>query len=128
MNIILWVLQGLLTAMFGLSGFMKASGTKESVMEKGGKNMAWVESVSAGNLKMIGIVEVLAAIGLILPQVTGILPWLTPLAAVGLVLTMVGAMALHAKRGDGAAALITNAVILLVAAFVAYGRFVLVPA
>ena len=90
--------------------------------------MAWVESLSAGNVKLIGIVEVLAGIGLILPQLTGILPWLTPLAAVGLVFTMIGAIILHVRRGDGAQAIVMNVVLLLMASFVAYGRFALVPA
>ncbi len=128
MNIVLWILQALLAGLFGMSGAMKASSSKDAIKEKGGQNMAWVDSLSDSNVKIIGILEVLAAIGLILPQVTGVLPWLTPLAAVGLVLTMIGAMALHAKRGDGAPAIIANAVLLLVAAFVALGRFVLVPA
>ncbi len=105
----------------------KPMGVKD-IKEKGGERMAWVDSLSNNNVKIISILEVIAAIGLILPQVTGVLPWLTPLAAVGLVLTMIGAMALHAKRGDGAPAIITNAVLLLIAAFVAFGRFVLVPA
>ena len=123
MNIVLWVLQGLLAAMFLMAGFMKASSSKEDVKEKGGERMAWVEDVSATNLRLIGIVEVLAAIGLILPRLTGILPILTPLAAVGLVFTMIGAIMLHVKRKDGAQAIIVNVVILLLAAFVAYGRF-----
>lgn len=66
--------------------------------------------------------------GLILPQLTGILPWLTPVSAVGLVLTMMGAVILHMRRGDGVKAISVNIMLLLLAAFVAYGRFVLLPA
>lgn len=128
MNIVLWILQGLLAAMFLMAGFMKAGQSKEGLKEKGGERMAWVDDISASNVKLIGILELLAAIGLILPMLTNILPWLTPLAAVGLVLTMVGAILLHIRRGDGMQSIMTNVVILLVAAFVAYGRFVLVPA
>ncbi len=128
MNIFVWVLQGLLAAMFLMAGLMKATQSKAKVKESGGERMAWVDSVSEGGLTTIGVLEFLAAIGLILPQVTGILPWLTPLAAVGLVLTMIGAAALHIKRGDDTSAVVTNIVIMLVAAFVAYARFVLVPA
>ncbi len=128
MNIALWVLQGLLAVMFLMAGFMKATKSKEELKATGGERMAWVDSVSAGNVRLIGILEVLIALGLVLPQLTGILPWLTPLAAVGFVCTMIGALLLHLQRKDGAQALVTNIVLLLLAAFVAYGRFVLIPA
>lgn len=128
MNIALWILQGLLAVMFLMAGMMKATKSKEELKEAAGENMAWVDSVPASNVRLIGILEVLIALGLILPHLTGILPWLTPLAAVGFVCTMIGAAALHVQRGDGAQAVVTNMVLLLLAAFVAYGRFVLVPA
>lgn len=127
MNIVLWIIQGLLGAMMLAAGGMKASQSKEKLLESGDQ-MAWANDVSASNIKVIGVLELLAGLGLILPQLTGILPWLTPLAAVGVILTMIGAMTLHIKRGDPTSSLVTNAVILAVAAFVAYGRFVLVPA
>jgi uncharacterized membrane protein YphA (DoxX/SURF4 family) len=123
MNILLWILQGLLASMFLMAGLMKASKSKDELKEKGGDRMKWVEDVSPGNLKVIGVLEVLAAIGLILPQLTGILPWLTVLSAVGLVLMMIGAEILHLRRGDGAQALVTTLFLLLMAGFVAYGRF-----
>ena len=128
MNLALWILQGLLAVAFLMAGLMKASKSKEALKEQGGERMAWVDDVSDSNLRLIGILEVLAGIGLILPQLTGILPWLTPLAAVGLVLTMIGAITLHVRRGDGAQAIVPTVILLLMAAFVAYGRFVLVPA
>ena len=128
MNIALWIVQGLLAVVFVMVGFMKLSQSKDALKEKGGGRMDWVDSVSANNVKLIGIVEVLGGIGLILPQLTGILPWLTPLAAVGLVLDMIGAIILHVRRGDGAQPIVANVILLLLAAFVAYGRFVLVPA
>ncbi len=125
MNIALWIVQGLLAAIFLMAGSMKVSKSKAEIKEIGGEKMDWVDDVSDSNLKLIGILEVLAAIGLILHQVTGILPWLTPLAAVGLVLTMASAAMLHARRKE---ALVPTIVLLLIAAFVAYGRFVLIPA
>ena len=125
MNIVLWILQGLLAVVFLMAGFMKVSQSKDALKEQAGERMAWVDDVSDSNLKLIGILEILAGIGLILPQLTGILPWLTPLAAVGLVLTMIGAMMLHVRRSDGAQAIVVNVVLLLLAAFVAYGRFTL---
>jgi uncharacterized membrane protein YphA (DoxX/SURF4 family) len=125
MNILLWVLQGLLAVVFLMAGMMKVSQSKDGLKEKGGGRMDWVDDVSDSNIKLIGIVEVLAALGLILPQLTGILPWLTPLAALGLVLTMAGATMLHIRRGE---AFVPTIVLLLFAAFVAYGRFALIPA
>ncbi|MFK7803502.1 MAG: DoxX family protein [Anaerolineae bacterium] len=128
MNIALWILQGLLALMFLFTGGQKATKSKDELKESGGDMMAWVDSLSDNNVRMIGVVELLIGLGLLLPQLTGILPWLTPLAAVGLVCTMIGAALLHSQRGDGAQAIITNVVIGLLAVFVAYGRFVLVPA
>ncbi|MDJ0755078.1 MAG: DoxX family protein [Ardenticatenaceae bacterium] len=127
MDIVLWILQALLAVMFLMAGLMKATRSKEQIKESGGERMAWVDSLSEGQVTTIGVLEVLAGIGLILPQLTGILPILTPLAAVGLVLTMIGAALLHIQRGDGAQSIMTNIIILLLAAFVAYGRFALVP-
>ena len=128
MNISIWIVQGLLAVVTLMTGFLKVSQPKAKLKEMGAGRMDWVDSVSAGNLKLIGIVELLIGAGLLLPPLTGILPWLTPLAAVGLVCTMIGAMLLHLKRGDGMQAIATNIVLLVLAAFVAYGRFVLVPA
>ena len=119
MNIALWIVQGLLAAAFLMAGLMKASQPKEKLAE----NMAWVNDFSASQVRAIGIVEILGAIGLILPAATGILPILTPLAAVGLVVTMLGAASTHLRRGESQM-IAVNFVLLLLAAFVAYGRFV----
>jgi hypothetical protein len=77
-------------------------------------------------LKVVGILELMGAAGLILPGLTKILPILTPIAAVGLVLTMVGAIVVHLPRKEYAN-VGGNVVLLLMAAFVAYGRFVVMP-
>lgn len=122
MNIALWVVQGLLAVAFLMTGIMKATRSKEKLAE----NMAWVNDFSAGTVRLIGILEVLGAIGVVLPKLTGILSWLTPTAAVGLVLTMVGAALTHLRRGENSN-IVTNVVLLTMAASVAYGRFVLLP-
>jgi hypothetical protein len=75
---------------------------------------------------MIGILEVLGAVGLILPALTDILPILTPLVAVGLTLTMVGAAITHFRRGEYPN-ITMNLVLMALALFIAYGRFVLLP-
>lgn len=122
MNIALWIVQGLLAAAFLMAGFMKATQPKEKLAE----NMAWVNDFSASQVRAIGIVEILGAIGLVLPAVIGILPVLTPLAAVGLVLLMISATITHQRRNEGQM-IVINAVLLLLATFVAYGRFVAFP-
>ena len=126
MNTLIWILQGLIALMFAMAGFMKLSKPKEELKKQG--SMAWVNDVSSSTLKLIGTLELLAALGLIVPQVTGIQSWLTPVAALGLVFTMIGALTLHIRRGDGRQALVVNVMLLLIAAFVAYGRYTLVPA
>ena len=122
MNAALWIVQILLALVFLMAGIMKATRSKEKLAER----MDWVEDFSEGTIRLIGILEILGAIGLILPAVTGILPWLTPLAALGLALTMVGAMIAHIRQGEYSS-LIVNLILLAMALFVAYGRFVVVP-
>ena len=122
MNVAIWIVQILLALAFGAAGFMKITQPREKLQT----NMKWVEDFAPNTIKGIGTLEALAAIGLILPFLTGILPILTPLAAVGLILVMVGAIYTHFRRGE-ASVTVVNLVLLLLAAFVAYGRFVLVP-
>ena len=123
MNIALWILQGFLAAIFLIAGAIKVIKSKDELKALGGEKMNWVDSISAVSVKLIGTLEVLAAIGLILPQLTGILPWLVPLAAFGLVLTMIGAVMLHQRRGDGPKAIVQVIILLVMAAFTTYGRF-----
>jgi uncharacterized membrane protein YphA (DoxX/SURF4 family) len=122
MNIALWVVQILLALAFGMAGIMKVT----QPIDKLEARMGWVKSVGPGGVRLIGSLEILGAIGLILPAVTGILPWLTPVAAVGLALTMLGAMITHGRRGEYSQIGI-NVVLLLLTLFVVYGRFVIVP-
>jgi uncharacterized membrane protein YphA (DoxX/SURF4 family) len=122
MNIVLWVVQILLALAFGMAGIMKVS----QPIDKLETRMGWVKSVGPRGVRLIGSLEILGAIGLVLPAVTGILPWLTPLAAACLALTMIGAMITHGRRGEYSQIGI-NVVLLLLTLFVAYGRFVIIP-
>jgi uncharacterized membrane protein YphA (DoxX/SURF4 family) len=117
------VVQVLLAAAFLVSGATKLSQPKEKLA----KNWAWVEDFSRPTVRIIGALEVLGAIGIVLPALTGILPWLTPLAALGLVLTMIGAALTHLRRSEYSV-ITVPAVLLILAAFVAYGRFFVVAA
>lgn len=96
---IAWVLQGLLGTAFLVAGVMKLAKTREELLAQGAK-MAWVEDFSGTVVRGIGVVEVLGAIGVLLPELTGILPVLTPVAAAGLVLIMLGAALTHVRRGE----------------------------
>jgi hypothetical protein len=120
MNVFLWIVAGLLAAMFLAAGLGKLTRAKEKLGAS--PSMAWTEDFSPGTLKMIGALEVLAAVGLVLPAALDIVPVLVPWAAVGLGLLMVGAMITHARRGEiGNVAV--NVVLLALAAVVAAGRF-----
>lgn len=79
MNIALWIIQGLLAAMYFMAGFMKSFQTA-----KAKEQLPWAANRTDGFVRFVGISELLSALGLILPLITGILPWLTVLAAIGL--------------------------------------------
>jgi uncharacterized membrane protein YphA (DoxX/SURF4 family) len=123
MNTALWIVQILLALVFGLAGFMKLTQPYEKLAE----NMGYVKDFSPNTIKLIGLVEILGAIGLILPALTGILTFLTTLAAAGLALDMIGALYTHYRRHEYMPFMAINLVLGALAAFVAYGRFVTVP-
>jgi hypothetical protein len=114
MNYALWIVQTLLAAIFLFSGGTKLILPLEELTGQ--------MPLPGLFVRFIGVAEVLGAIGLILPWLLRIRPGLTPLAAVGLVIIMIGATVLTLAGGDGALALIPLVVGLL-SAFVAYGRW-----
>jgi hypothetical protein len=118
-SVTLWIVQAALAAFFGSGGVVKVLRPRKRLYDSG---LTWVEDFPDGAVKTIGGLEVLAAIGLVLPAATGIAPVLTPLAAVGLVLVMAGATVVHVRRGELPFTGVTLA-LLAVAAFVAWGRF-----
>ena len=122
MNTALWFAQILLALMFLMAGIIKATQPKEKLAEK----TPYVEDLSDDTVRLIGVLEILGALGLVLPAVTEILPWLTPLAAVGLALTMIGAARTHIRRGENSN-VVVNVVILAIAIFTVYGRFFAEP-
>jgi len=122
MNIVLWIVQIVLALAFAIAGIMKVTQPVNRLETR----MGWVKDVGPRGVRLIGSLEILGAIGLILPAITGIWPWLTPLAAAGLALTMVGAMITHGRRGEYSS-IGANLVLLLLALFAVYGRFVIVP-
>ncbi len=116
MNIALWVVQILLGAMFLMAGVMKAF-----QYERAKATLPWVKEVSPGLVTFIGVSELLGGLGLILPWLTGVLPILTPLAALGLAIIMILAGIFHFRRNE-MQGIVMNVVLLVLALFVAYGR------
>jgi uncharacterized membrane protein YphA (DoxX/SURF4 family) len=119
MNTFLWTVAGLLAVVFLAAGTMKLARPKAKLAESG---QGWVDDFSAPMVKGIGLLEVLAAIGLILPSALDIAPVFVPLAATGLCLMMVGATITHARRREFPL-MAVNTVMFTLAAVVAWGRF-----
>lgn len=117
-NIGLWAAQVALAAMFLMAGFMKLT---TSPADLAGMGMLWAENAPAALILFIGAVEVLGAIGVILPAATRIMPKLTQFAALGLATIMVLASCVHIYRGEYEV-LPVNLVFFALAVFVAWGR------
>jgi uncharacterized membrane protein YphA (DoxX/SURF4 family) len=121
MNIALWVAASVLAVVFLTTGIMKTARYQQD-REK----LRSIKGMPTGLVAFIGTCEIVGALGLILPAATGILPWLTPVAATGLALVMVLASGYHVARHESSEIGLTLALFVL-AAFVAFGRFALVP-
>jgi uncharacterized membrane protein YphA (DoxX/SURF4 family) len=122
MDTALWIVQVLLALAFVLAGGSKLFMPYEQVV----KQQPWAEDFQPRTVRLIGLLELLGGIGVILPALTHILPQLTWLAAVGLVLTMIGATRVNLRRHAYPNAT-TTLVLLALAAFVVYGRLVALP-
>jgi uncharacterized membrane protein YphA (DoxX/SURF4 family) len=118
MSVFLWVLQVVLAASFAMSGLAKATQPVDKLVGW----FPWAEDFSPPMLRFIGAMGLLGAIGLVMPAATGIAPVLTPAAATGLAVMMALAALTHIRRNEPPGVAVT-AVILAVAAFVAWGRF-----
>jgi putative oxidoreductase len=119
MNKILWILQVVLPAAFLAHGWFMLAPPAEMV--------EMINAQLGEELRIfIGVAEVLAAAGLILPGVTRIMPWLTAWAAAGLMIVMASATVLHLYRGEVGSA-VTTAVLLVLVTFVAYMRWKVMP-
>jgi uncharacterized membrane protein YphA (DoxX/SURF4 family) len=123
MTYALWIVQALLALLFLFAGGMKLVLPLDVLASMGSPNQIPLPGLF---VRFIGVVEVLGALGLILPGLLRIKPGLTPLAAAGLVIIMIGATALT-LAADGVAPAMVPLTVGLLAAFVAYGRWRLAP-
>jgi uncharacterized membrane protein YphA (DoxX/SURF4 family) len=121
LNITLWVAQFLLASSLVWAGFMKLFQP-----EKVAAMWPWAGQVSDALVKFTGIVDLLGAIGLILPAMLRIKPKLTPIAALGVVALMITASIFHIVRGE-ASSIGANIVFGIIATFIAWGRFTKAP-
>ncbi len=122
MNIVVWSVQGLLAALNLFAGAPKATWPIAALS----KRVDWIGAVPAGLVRFIGVAEVLGGLGLVLPMVTGILPWLTVAAAIGVIALQVCAGVFHISRREFTS-LPVNIVLLLLALAVVIGRVAVVP-
>ncbi len=116
MNLALWIVQGLLALVMGATGALKLVTPRVKLAEK----MKWAATWSDLNVKLLGLAEVLGAVGLIVPWRIGILPILTPVAASCLLILMVGATKTHADLKEP---VVPTVILTALCAFVALGRF-----
>lgn len=118
MDMALWIVAGVLAVLFLASGVMKLTRSRRQLIASG---FAVFEDFGDGADKAIGVLELLAAAGLVLPAALGIAPVLVPLAAAGVVLLMAGAVVAHGRRREVQGVVVT-VTLLALAAFVAWGR------
>jgi uncharacterized membrane protein YphA (DoxX/SURF4 family) len=119
LNILLWVLQALLAIAFLAHGWLFLSPPAELVDQMNASLPRWFQL-------FLGVAEVLAAVGLTLPGLTRVLPWLVICAAVGIMIVTASATVFHVARGEMSSAAITF-MLFGIAAFVAYMRYRVVP-
>lgn len=119
MSIVLWTLQVLLAIAFAAHGFLFLSPPPDIAVQMNASMPRWFQL-------FLGVAEILAAVGLILPGLTRIQPWLITWAAVGIMIVMVSATVYHVIRNEMSSAAITL-LLLLMAGFVAYMRHRVLP-
>jgi DoxX-like protein len=124
-NLLLWIGQIALAVAFLGFGYAHSIDFERTSARP---RLGWMTSVGRDRMRVIGSLEILGAFGLVLPAVTGILAWLTPTAAASLLAVTALATIFHWRRGELDSRRIVSSVVLgVIAALVAYGRFVVAP-
>jgi uncharacterized membrane protein YphA (DoxX/SURF4 family) len=124
LDLALWVIQVVLALAFLAFG---GSHVFRFDFLAAGPRSGWVRAVGKANLRAIGVLEILGAIGLVVPAATETLPSLTSIAAAMLALLMVFAIAFHSRRPGEAQNIVLNVVLGVLSLAVAWGRFVVEP-
>jgi len=122
MNTALWIAQIVLAMGIGMAGWVKVARPKTELQDR----LAWMQDYPQSTIRIIGLLELAAAVGLVVPTASGFLPILTPWAAIGVGILMVLVMVVHARRGESRY-LAVNVVVLMTAAFIAWGRLSVLP-
>ena len=122
MLIAVWVVSGFLALAYLIAGGSKVFTAYDKIQDR----MTWTSHARPWVVKLVGVLEVLGAIGLILPPLTGVLPILAPIAASALALLQLVAIGFHIRLGEGKKVTV-NVVLLLLALFVAVIRFAGLP-
>ena len=117
LNFWLWVAQIVLAALYGFAGVLKGFRPIEAISGQ----INWAREVPVALTRFVGVAELAGALGMVLPILTGALPFLTPLAAIGLSVVQIFAIGFHAMRGETAKSLPMNLVLLALSLFVAWG-------
>jgi uncharacterized membrane protein YphA (DoxX/SURF4 family) len=120
LNIALWIAQILLAAMYGMAGGMKTFRTAKTK-----EQFPWAKNRSEGFVRFVGISELLGALGLILPIITGLMPWLTVLAAVGLTLIQLLAIFTEHLPKKEYNVIPINVLLIAISAFIVFGHWAL---
>lgn len=119
MPTVLWIASGVLAAMMLIAGLTKSLRTKENLYESG---LAYVEDLPARFVRVLGVAEVLGALGLVLPDIAGAAPVLVPVAALCVGVTMAAAVVVQARRGERDKVLMPLGLLAL-SVFVPWARF-----
>lgn len=122
METVIWIVQVLLALAFLGAGSAKLSMPKEKLME----SQKWAEDFSDLQIKTIGLFEILGAAGVIFPSVLNIAPILSPIAAAGLIIIMIGAAFTHFRRKEYPL-IVPNVILVVLALIVIYGRLLAYP-
>ena len=119
MDLLLWILAFVLAAILAASGVVKLAAARDQQIDR----TPYVEDFPQLVIRGIGALEILGAIGLLLPALTGVATVLVPMAAAGLAITMVLAALVHVRRGDGTVAALPSILLAILSVFVAWSRF-----
>jgi hypothetical protein len=123
---VLWIAAVALAIVFALVGAWKLLVPYERLAARPG--MSWARDFRPVQVRLIGLLELLGALGLVLPPLLDVAEWIVPLAAAGLAFDMLGALGTHIRRGDPRSLHVPPLVLGALATFVAIGRYFVTPA